>query len=80
MIYCDHITQDMMDKPITELSKLIASKCFLPLDKFAKEIGVGKEWLMQAVRGEKLPPHIENRLREALEIYDSRCFCLEGQN
>ena len=67
MIGGDHATKEMMDKPITELSRLIGSKCFLPLDKFANEVGVYKGWLTRALRGEKIPPAIEKKIREALE-------------
>lgn len=67
MICGDHITQDMMDKPITELSRLIGAKWFRPLEELAKEAGVGMRWITQAVRGGSIPSNIEKKLREALD-------------
>lgn len=57
----------MNEYQITELAKLIGQKWYLPLYELAKEAGVGKRWVTQAVRGGHIPPRVEMKLREVLE-------------
>ena len=60
-------TMLMLEKPITELSRLIGAKWFRPLDELAKKADIAMKWVTQAVRGGKIPPEFERKLREVLE-------------
>ena len=67
MITGDHNTMCMMETPITDLSRLIGAKWFRPLEELAKEAEVAMRWVTQAIRGGKIPPNVEKKLREALD-------------
>ena len=67
MMIVNYNTMLMMEKPIAELSRLIGAKWFRPLDELAEKADVPMRWVTQAVRGGKIPPEFERKLREVLE-------------
>ena len=67
MMIVNYNTMLMMEKPITELSRLIGAKWFLPLEELQKKTGVPMRWITQAVRGGKIPAEYEKKIREVLE-------------
>ena len=60
-------TKIMMNKPITELSRLIGAKWFLPLERLAKEAGIGIETCQKALYGKEILPRYEKKLRAFLD-------------
>lgn len=60
-------TEIMLNTPITDLSRLIGQKWFLPLEKLAEASGVSMYTLSRAVRGEKIVAWCEERIRKVLE-------------
>lgn len=60
-------TKRMLEMPITELSKLIGAKWFLPLEKLSEKSNVPLGTIKGAVAGRKILPRHEKRLRELLE-------------
>lgn len=65
--YAERSYKIMMSTPMTSLSRYIGSKWFLPLDKLSKRSGVPFTILQKAIRGEKIAPIYEARLRAYLE-------------
>lgn len=65
--HAENATKAMMETPITDLSRLIGAKWFLPLEELSKKSGVAMRWITQAVRGGKIHPNIEKKIREVLE-------------
>lgn len=65
--FAEKSTKYMLNAPITELSKLIGRKWFLPLEQLAERSGVAERWITQAVRGEEIGRHVEQKIRDFLE-------------
>jgi predicted transcriptional regulator len=66
MTYEERSTKIMMEKPITELSKLIGAKWFLTLEQLAEKSGVPLLTLRKAIRGMEISSCYEKKLREFL--------------
>lgn len=60
-------TKIMLSKPITDLSRLIGEKWFLPLEKLAEESGVSLKIIIKAVHGESIWIVNEKKIRKVLE-------------
>ena len=65
--YDERSTKIMMERPITELSRLIGEKWFLSIDLLAEKCGVNKRWISQALNGGEIGRHIEQKIRDYLE-------------
>jgi hypothetical protein len=65
--YDERSTKIMMSKPITELSRYIGQKWFLPLEKLSERSGVAMTVIIKAVHGEKIRSDNERKIREVLD-------------
>ena len=65
--YDERTYKIMMSKPITDLSRLIGSKWFLPLERLAEKSGVSMTVITRAVHGEEIAPWNEKKIRKVLE-------------
>ena len=59
-------TRIMMEMPITDLSRLIGEKWFLPLEKLAEESDVSLSIVIKAVHGNKIGYWSEKKIRRVL--------------
>lgn len=57
----------MMNAPITSLSRYIGAKWFSPLQKLSEQSGVPITSVKKAVKGEKITPFYEDKLRKYLQ-------------
>lgn len=69
----ENITKRMMSMPITDISKLIGAKWFLPLEKLSERTGISVSILEGAVEGQKIHISNERKLRKYLENYKGEC-------
>lgn len=60
-------TKKMFETPITELSRYIASKWYLPLERLSEQSGVPLAVIKRAIRGGSILPKYEKPLREYLD-------------
>lgn len=60
-------TKRMLEKPITELSRYIADKWFLPLEKLFEKTGVPLTTIKRAIEGGTISREDEAKLREYLD-------------
>jgi hypothetical protein len=67
--YEERRTKIMLNTPITELSRLIGAKWYLPLRVLAERSRVSLEVIRRALRGERIGSYNERKLREFLENY-----------
>lgn len=65
--YDEYQTKGMLEAPITELSKLIGQKWFLPLENLSLKTGVSLSTIIQAVRGYQIGVISEQKIRVVLE-------------
>ena len=57
----------MLLTPKSELSRLIAEKWYLSLERLAEESGVPLKTIIRAVRGQKIRHDYEKKLRRVLD-------------
>lgn len=62
-------TLQMVNTPVTEIQKLIGRKWFLTPGLLAKRAGVGKDIVVDAIRGKEIPYSCEQKLKKFLEKY-----------
>lgn len=67
--YLERNTRIMLQTPITELSRFIGAKWYLPLEKLSERSGVSYEVIKRALHGETIGVVSERKLREFLENY-----------
>jgi predicted transcriptional regulator len=67
--YEAYLTREMLQKPITELSRLIADKWFLSLQTLSERTGVPVSVIEHALEGGKIRADNERKLRSYLESY-----------
>ena len=67
--YQERSTKIMLATPITELSRFIGSKWYLPLEKLSELSGVSYEVIKRAIHGETIGVVSERKLRGFLENY-----------
>ena len=67
--YEAYLTREMLQKPITTLSRLIANKWFLTLQTLSERTGVPVTVIENAVEGGKLRADNDRKLRRYLENY-----------
>lgn len=60
-------TENMINTPKTELSRLIGEKWFLGVDELSEQSKIPKRWITQVLHGDKISEKIEKRLRAFLE-------------
>lgn len=60
-------TKRELEKPITDLSKLIGQKWFKSLDELAEKVGVPVNIIKNVVNGKKVRSWNERRIRDFLE-------------
>lgn len=65
--YAERSTKIMIKKPITELSRLIGQKWFLPLEKLSEKSGVPLQIIKRAVGGDNIRIDNERKICKALE-------------
>lgn len=63
----ERLTKIMTSKPITDISRLIGRKWYLPLEQLAEQSGVRLYSILKAVKGENITPLNEKNLRTFLE-------------
>ena len=62
----EYFLKDMLDTPKTDLSRLMGAKWFLSLEKLAERADVPIGVVLRAVRGERLHPSNERKIRKVL--------------
>ena len=67
--YEERTTKIMLSKPITELSRLIGMKWFLPIEKLSQRSGVSLRIIYRALAGEKLTDYSKSKLMDFLINY-----------
>ena len=67
--YEERTTKIMLSKPITELSRLIGMKWFLPIEKLSQRSGVSLRIIYSALAGEKLTDYSKSKLMDFLINY-----------
>ncbi len=60
-------TKIMIETPITELSRYIASKWYLSTEQLSAKSGVPLRVIKRALQGERIPQKYEKPLREFLD-------------
>ena len=65
--YEERETKIMLSTPITALSRYIGSKWFLTLEQLSEQSGLSLTTIHKAVKGERIPPAYERRLRTFLD-------------
>lgn len=63
----EYFLRDMLATPKTDLSRLMGAKWFLSLEKLADRSGVPLGVVLRAVRGERLHPSNERKIRKVLD-------------
>lgn len=74
----DKKTQPEWHLPITELSRLIGAKWFLPIERLAAMAGVSMDTIKKALRGKRIHICDERKIRKFLMNYKGEVVCLKN--